>query len=337
MSRSSIFSSESCDFRPKDPAWKAALTVVVIAVAILVAGELVTRVALGTVGRRWEYWHPVAATKFEFVRKAIEQGRPIKTLVVGDSTGAADFNPAMIEQELGARAWNVAWSGNFPLAFEQTTLPLLTDSRLDVDYVIASFIPAGFASSDNPTSSEAGLLGSTYIRIRDTTLTGQYVFLARLRSAWPFLLNGIHGRREPESVRRFGYAGTTGRATQAMVAEEPNQPPIAALNARRVGVLRQFADALRKRGVPLVVVIPPSLTNSAARLRAAALLNEVLMEEEAKGGVRRLDMMRPSFLDMNAFADVNHLNTGGAALYSTHVARIVKGWYAPGGPAEDSQ
>ena len=329
MSRSSIFSSESCDFRPRDPAWKAAIAAVAIALSIVTIGEVATRFALRDVGRRWEYWHLIAATKFEFVRDAAEHGNPIRTLVVGDSTGDADIDPAILERELGSPAWNVAWSGNFALAFEQTTLPLLEDERLRMKYVIASFIPTGFGGGDQPTTSEAGLLSSTYVRTRNTIVTGEYVFLARLRSAWPFLINNLTGRRESESVRRFGFAGNRGQATSDMIANEPLQPPVAALNERRLGVLRRLAEVMRRRRVLLVVVIPPSLTNSAARIEAARLLKQVLLEEEAKGGVRFLDLTRADYLDIAAFANVNHLNTAGAALLTTHVAKAITSWSEP--------
>jgi hypothetical protein len=325
MSRSSIFSSESLDLRPGEPAWRQAATVVLIAAIVLVAGEAAARVVLKDVGRRWEYWHPVAATKFEFVRTAAEQGHSLRTLVVGDSTGMADLDPRVLERELGPASWNAAWSGNFPLAFEETTLPLLADTRLRVDWIIASFIPAGFAGTDTPTSSEAGLLASTYVQKRSVRQTGDHVHLARLRSAWPLLLNDLLGRKEAASVTRFGFAANQRTATAEMIAEEPAQPPVTSLNDRRLRVLKALVDVAQQRHSRLLVVIPPSLTTSPARVSVARLLRETLALEQAQGRLHFIDLLQPGFLEMTDFADVNHLNGHGAEALTMAVATAIKG------------
>ena len=317
MSRSSIFSSDATDFRPGDPVWRAALRAVVVAVVVFAAGEVIARMLLRDVGRRWEYWQPVAATKFEFVRTAAEQGHPLRTLVVGDSTAMADLDPRVLERELGPRSWNAAYSGNYPLAFEETTLPLLADPRLRVDWIVASFIPAGFAGSDRPTSSEAGLLASTYVQKRTTTQTGDYVYLARLKSAWPFLLNDLLGRKQPPSVIRFGYTSSQRQATPDMIASEPRQPPVATLNPRRLRVLKSLVATARSRRSRLLIVMPPSLTASPARLSIAGLLKAELAAEEKRDSLRFLDLTQAQFLELGDFGDVNHLNARGAAELTT--------------------
>jgi hypothetical protein len=210
------------------------------------------------------------------------------------------------------------------MAFEQTTLPLLSDDRLPLDWIVASFIPSGFAGDDRPTSSEAGLLGSTFVQKRTTRQTGEYVYLARLRSAWPFLMNDLVGQKEPPTVTRFGFRSNPGRATAEMIASEPVQPPVEALNARRLHVLNELIALSRQREARLLVVIPPSLTKSPARIAVARLLSEFLAKEEAAGRLRYLDLMRPAFLENSHFADVNHLNTGGAALFSAEIARAIR-------------
>ena len=319
MSRSSIFSSDATDFRPGDPVWRAALRAVVVAVVVFAAGEALARILLRDVGRRWEYWQPVAATKFEFVRTAAEQAQTLRTLVVGDSTGMADLDPRVLERELGPRSWNAAYSGNFPLAFEETTLPLLADPRLRVDWIVASFIPAGFAGSDRPTSSEAGLLASTYVQKRTTTQTGDYVYLARLKSAWPFLLNDLLGRKQAPSVIRFGYTSSQRQATPDMIAS-------ATLNPRRLRVLASLVATARSRRSRLLIVMPPSLTASPARLSIARLLKAELAAEEKRDSLRFLDLTQAQFLELGDFGDVNHLHARGAAELTTEVARAIKRW-----------
>jgi len=295
-------------------------------VVVLAAGEATARMLLRDVGRRWEYWQPVAATKFEFVRTAAEQGQTLRTLVVGDSTGMSDLDPRVLERELGPRSWNAAWNGNFPLAFEETTLPLLADRRLRVDWIVASFIPAGFAGSDRPTSSEAGLLASTYVQKRTTTQTGDYVYLARFKSAWPFLLNDLLGHKEAPSVTRFGYAPNQNHATAEMITSEPSQPPVVALNQRRLQVLKSLVTIAAGRHSRLLIVMPPSLTTSPGRLSIARLLRAELAAETQGSPVRFLDLTQAQFLELGDFGDVNHLNARGAAELTTEVARAIKRW-----------
>jgi hypothetical protein len=324
MFRSSTFSSESLAIHIRDPRWRASLRVLAVAAVVLVLGETAARVLLSDLGRRWEYWHPTAATKFEFIRERAERGQPLQTLIVGDSTGAADFDPSVFESELGSRAWNAAWSGNFPLAFEQTTLPLLTDPRLSVDVVIASFIPSGFSGSNRPTPSEAALLASTFVQKRTSWQTGDYFYLSRLRSAWPFLADRLLARREPESVTRFGFVPQRGRATPEVWLREPVQPPVSALNAKRVEVLHHLARIAAARDQRLLVVIPPSLTKSPARIAMAQLLRKTIPNDSEH--VRLLDLMQPAFLQTADFVDLNHLNRDGAAKFSSHVAGLIASW-----------
>ena len=325
MSRSSTSSSSSLDLNTADPAWRAALKAVAVAVVVLALGEAVSRALLADVGRRWEYWHPYAATKFEFVRTAIERGDRFSVLVVGDSTAAADVDPKVLDETLGPRSWNAGWSGNFPLAFEQTTLPLLADPRLRAQHVVALFIPSGFSAGDQLTPSEAGLVSSTFVQKRNARQTGDYAYLARLKSAWPFLVARLRHRAEPAALSRYGFLAQRGQATPALVAREPADDSDGSINPRRLAVLRGLLDAARRAGCSLTVVIPPSLTQSRARLATAERLKEALGHDETFGGLQVLDLMHPAFLTMNDFVDLNHLNAGGAETFSRELARMLAG------------
>jgi hypothetical protein len=327
MSRSSTSSSSeapprSLHLNAADPAWRAALQAVAVGVVVLALGEIASRVLLADVGRRWEYWHPYAATKFEFVRTAVERGDRLSALVVGDSTAAADVDPKVLDDALGPVSWNAGWSGNFPLAFEQTTLPLLADSRLRAQHVIALFIPSGFTASDELTPSEAGLVSSTFVQKRTTRQTGDYAYLARLKSAWPFLLARLRGRAEPEGLSRFGFVAQRGQATPDLIAREPVDDSDGSINPRRLAVLRQLHDATRRAGASLTVVIPPSLSQSPTRIATADRLKQALAGDVA-AGLRVVDMMRPAFLTMNDFVDLNHLNAHGAEVFSRELARLL--------------
>lgn len=322
MFRSSIFSSDSLSVNPRDPRWGRALRTVAVGALVLAVAELSCRALLADVGARWEYWHPTAAIKFEYVRDAIRDGKRIETLVVGDSTAAADFDPRVFDAELGGPSWNAAWSGNFPLAFAETTLPLLENPHLQVGAIVASFIPSGFGGSDAMTPSEVSLVSSTFVqKLKHGSATGDYAWLARVRTAWPFLAERFTGHGQPEAVRKFGYEPLRGVATADAVRREPLESGAAnELSPRRMQVLLRLARAARERGARLVVVIPPSLTRSPRRLETARQLRASLTSEPALSDALITDLSQATFVSPADFVDLNHLNANGASRLSGVIA-----------------
>ncbi len=322
---SSTFNSDTLQLDRFDPLWRKALLAVLVAAGVFGIGEGASRFLLGPIGRGWEYWHPVAAMKFEHVRKASTSHAKIRTLVVGDSTAAADIAPAELEAELGPGAWNAAWSGNFPLAFDRTTLPLLEDDGLQVDVIVAAFIPAGFSAGDALTSSEAGLVASTYVQKQGgASLTGDYAYLARWRSAWPIVMDRLLGREQPASVRNYGYEALSGSIGPTELASERLGNTPASLTPRRLDVVERLVKASQARGALLVLVVPPSLTRSPERVEEARLVSEAFAELAGRArSVIALDFFRHTTLLQAHFADINHLNIEGARILSREVGRRV--------------
>ena len=91
-------------------------------------------------------------------------------------------------------------------------------------------------------------------------------------------------------------------------------------------MLASLVATARSRRSRLLIVMPPSLTASPARLSIARLLKAELAAEEKRDSLRFLDLTQAQFLELGDFGDVNHLNARGAAELTTEVARAIKRW-----------
>src|SRR4051794_39576256 len=95
MFRSSIFSSSTLRPLAGGPGAGTAKAAV-LAILLVVGAEGAARVALAPIGAYWEYWTPAAAGKFEVYREQVRRGAVPGLVVVGDSTGARDIDPALL-------------------------------------------------------------------------------------------------------------------------------------------------------------------------------------------------------------------------------------------------
>ena len=124
------------------------LKTVILALCLIAMAEGVARMAIAPIGDYWRYWTPAAAAKFETYRGAVRDGSGARLVVVGDSPGARDIDPArlgaagfgdervqpVVAREFSARLQGVHAAG----LFRDGTAP---------DLVVASFSPTGFLES----------------------------------------------------------------------------------------------------------------------------------------------------------------------------------------------
>ncbi len=322
MSRLSIFSFRTLRIRRNQlPGLAAGL---LLALALIAAAEAVGRIALAPVGRRWEYWHPDAAVKWDYFRSRTESGDTPHVVVTGDSTAHWDFDPDELQAGLGAESdvWNLAWPGNFALAFQTSTLPLLTSKESPPRAVIASFLPSGFVESGGARESEAGILSSAFCqRNKSGWLAADLLHLGRLWPSLPILRELLQGRDHSDILSRRGFFVKKGvfQGNASVDTDAPVDPRAVTIDPRRFAVLERLASSLSRRGTQFVVVIPPSMDRS--KLRTTIYLNYRRLLEQASReyGFHVVDCLADNALAVGDFADKNHLNPKGARQLSRRI------------------
>jgi hypothetical protein len=296
-----------------------------IALMIVLVGlaEGASRLMLGSVGHRWEYWDKLAAVKFEDYRTAAASGKAPDVVIIGDSTGARDFDPlSMASSSLeGLDIYNLAWPANFPLALRVTTLPLLDQPYPAPKIVIDSMTPGSFTNNPRVIEFEQDIISSTYCQ----HVLGKYsladsLYLPRLRNSAPFLIDRYKPLSEFEQMRKnrgFMPVDTMPEDYQSSNANAPQR-----LDAERWAVLMDLAQLSKRRNFTLVVVIPPvsSLADSATAVVYDEYLSR-LKSAQAQYGFMILDKRHSNFLSAEHFTDGIHLTSAGAVLFSKELAK----------------
>jgi len=304
-------------------AWMLCFTLVVVA-------ELTTRIVLSGLGRRWEYWDMDASVQFEYFRHEQEQNRTPRIVIGGDSTGHHDINAVMIERNSGVSVWNLASSGNFPMAFEESTLPLLESGPAPAILVI-SFIPTGLSGSSRLRASEASIVNSPYCRRRKAGwLVSDYMALAKIKPSLEYAVGWFEGS-ESTVVDCRGFAPLKGTVGKRIVSMRKNvsTDKRSVLNSRRTSVIEKLAVLSHRRGINLFVVIPPSLDQSLRRRAINEAYADFLKRKSERWKFRVINFSRFATERPNLFKDTNHLNDEGsqkmtAALLATLVnARVI--------------
>jgi hypothetical protein len=274
------------------------------------AAELVARSAIAPIGDYWEYWSPQAAAKFEKYRSDISRGKAPDILIVGDSTGARDIDPAvLVESGAADSAFNLAWPANFPLAFEQSTSPLLRNEVVP-KLVIVSFSPTAFFGTPRVIRFEESILASAYCRrLQGERQASDVFYLARLRPALPFFRSWWTGKKLPQPASA-GFMPLTGSSTTPDVEEEAH-----GFGDDRFAVVAALRDAAQRRGFDLLVIVPPRTRSSELRRAVEA----TYVSRLAANGIRYLDFRDAQFLSPRDFYDQGHLNREGARSFSEHI------------------
>jgi hypothetical protein len=302
---SSTFSSDT-------PAWTRGNIVLslrtLILVVVLVGGaEVVARIALRPIGDYWQYWTSEAAPKFESYRTAVRRGAVPSVVIVGDSTGARDIDPA----RLGGNAYNLAWPANLPIAFGKCTLPLLQSSATP-ELVVASFTPLGFTDTANVRRLEESIVSSVYCRkLQGEGSVADFSALARVRLALPFRRSWWTGRSLP-TVRSAGFMPKLGMGTEALLVNDDS----AQFSDQRFEPIEALIRTARERGFALLVVVPPRQNPTAARL----VTEQAYIDRLRRSGVAYLDYRDATFVKPSDFYDDAHLNIEGAEIFSKELA-----------------
>ena len=295
---------------------------------------------------RGGYWADDAKAKFEPYRLLTLGDQAPEIVIVGDSTGARDFDPLAIEAALPAnmRVYNLAYPGNFPRAFKLSTLPLLKFPHAPPRLVILSFAPNAFFENQSTRKSEDQILDSPICRERDTdrwAWTRLAVSnLGSLRANWQFwkrdavslpkdrgflLLEGSGPTKPAKLLERSRYDASEQRdhreyARAGTLADDAPIP-----DAARLDVVRDLATLARDRGFRLLVIVPPHLEMRVYGRPHPIFeaYREAIVRLGVELGFHVLDWNDPPFLDPEDYYDWGHLNRIGAAKMSAELANLL--------------
>ncbi|MBM3288922.1 MAG: hypothetical protein FJY92_02100 [Candidatus Hydrogenedentes bacterium] len=289
-----------------------------VALLVFLGFELAAMWLCAAVDPLWAYWHPVAGARFEaFHAASASEGVP-DVLIVGDSTAESNFDSDQLAKDATRpTAWNLGMSGNLPLAFRATTMPVLRNLDPAPAMVIASFMPTGFLDLSPVRAMEDRIVSSYECRRTQGRSRGLDRF--SLTHAWAALRvwnasrDGSLGRvRDARGflTRDSVYdAGTrTGRLVQDAETRVAGVP-----QPDRLAVIEDLAAWARDRRVRLVVCIPPTRDRSESRTTIDRELALALGALADRFGFALFIPEDEKPFDDTEFADRNHLNTRGAA------------------------
>ncbi len=320
MSRSSIFNFDTLDLK-EFPVAKTATLFLTLLLA-LAAFEVGSRIATSPAGHLWEYWSPEAGASFEEVRRLQQADRGPQVLIVGDSTAHSNLDPTVMASVLERESWNMATSGNFPMAFQQTTLRVLERCPSPPEIVVASLIPAGFLESGGTAKSEAGILSAPVCRRQKGGLfIADYCAIARLRfciGALRIIRNGIYDR----IVDQRGHAAQTG-LSESTADTASKQQLSGELSAHRLAVIEQLLEIADKRKFKVVIVIPPTMEKE-RRQPTHDSLAKYLASLRDRFDFLTYDGAADNSIEQGDFFDRNHLNVEGARKISLSVATAIR-------------
>lgn len=311
--RSSIFSFDTLDM--KRGFSRKTLYAVALACAIVFMAEATCRLAFAPLGQVWEFWSSSAAIKFERYRIDVERGVCPDILIVGDSTAGNDISPIVLEEAIpGITAYNLGWNGNFPLAFQQSTLPFFQSPNDVPDVLVVSFLHRSFADLAKNRKSEAGILGSPWCkRARHETTAASYFYLARLQKMREWKEFWFSGLSPDFGPNRKGLLASD----QIQELKRPdNSLPSVELSNERFDVIEELVTIARDRNIELVVIVAPRLLPSTRELALESQYCMRLAELAREGQLRWLDCRELDFLKRDHFRDETHLNNAGARLFT---------------------
>ncbi len=319
----SIFSSKTLDTKsfPKS-FW---LSVIVFFVCLVVI-ETASRILMGPIGQfSWAYWSPEAINKFEWYREISQKEKTPDILVIGDSTGARNFDPGAFSMVAGKTSYNLAWPANFPKALRATTYPLLEKGR-PPETVILIQNPRGYTDSQRAIRFENSILSSQIAKqYSKNYLVSDYIYISRVYSARFLLVKyWVHHEAivsEPDFLG-FMPAIKGGKKTLEARIERQDETPVGSLSPERLNCFSQLAVILNQRNIQLIVVIPPVNADDVPPIFGDYI--DWLKAQSQTLKFSLWDFSHADFLTDDHFFDKGHLNSSGAGLFSSELGKRYK-------------
>ena len=322
---SSIFSFETPQFRRIDG--RGSLTAIVVALALIAVAETGARVAIGPTGNHWEYWSRGAADKFVWYRQlAIEDETP-EIVFAGDSTAARGFLPRTAKEHVpdAVTAFNLAASGNFTRAFEQSTVPLLRPPYAPPKVLVVAFGSPQFVGESGKFQSEEIILSCAYCRrAQDKFVLGDHLFLSRIQHATSFWRSWFSGTGLGQQPRDGGADLAKGQQAVTAARRTPrpaddSEAGTKSFSEKRFKTILDLVKLAQERGFKLVVVIPPTLLPSERQLEVESEYLRRLREIKAEDVLAVVDGRLTPGLAEEHFFNSGHLNGTGAPIFTKYV------------------
>ncbi|MCA9138938.1 MAG: hypothetical protein KDB00_19335, partial [Planctomycetales bacterium] len=230
-----------------------------------------------------------------------------------------DCSPATIEHLFpGFSSYNLAWPGNFPLAFNVSTTQLLEPPYDVPKVVVVSFLVRSLADLEENRQSEAGIISSPWCkRPLQERVAGNYLYMARFKRLKDWRSEWFVGLPVDFGPSRQGFMA----ADKIDIPRQPDQSLAnVPLSRQRMQVIEHLASLAQSRNFSLVIIIPPRILPSD---RDVDLENQYLtrvQELSLSAKVRWIDGRELDFLEPRHFRDETHLNRDGAERFTRYLA-----------------
>jgi hypothetical protein len=323
---SSIFSSETLESIRMPRHWLASLALLAI---ILIGAEVAARIALAPVGDNlWAYRPPASSRVFEWYRHLATNSSVPDVVAIGDSVGARNFDPqAFIEASGMGSVYSLAQAGNFPLALQSNTLPLLTIGDAPGTVILLQWA-GSFRDDPRVRQIESGARSPILEARREgRKLVTDYLYVTRLFPARSHLFNyWINGKDLLPQPVGGGF-----KPFQQPPDDRP-RPAITAVSttehvsfsAERRNVVSELLEIARERQFRVIAVVGPLYGPDGDNVASEHVEWLKALEISSCGAMAVLDMRRASYLEPRHFKDNNHLFADGAAKFSAYLAdRVV--------------
>lgn len=322
---SSIFSFETLKAVDLPGHWRASIGLLLL---LLVSAELAARILMAPVGEHlWAYSPTASSGSFEWYRHLATSGRTPEVIVIGDSTGARNFDPeAFAAHTEFDDVYSLARAGNFPLALRSNTLPLLEVG--DPPNVVLLLQSAGsFRDDPRVGQIERGALSPILEARRDgRRVVTDYLYVARLFPARSLLRRYWIHRQPlliPYGVGSFSPFEKSDQIANTAATRFPAIEDVK-FSAERREVILELIEIAREREIPLIAVIGPQ--RDLGEDTVTALHLQWLRELEAAtcGDIAVLDLRNAPYVEFADYKDNIHLYSDGAAIFSAHLAVVIE-------------
>lgn len=252
---SSIFSFDTLSLR----GWRLGdARTLCLTLLLFVAAECVAHRLASPLEERWMYWTSQAADQLMYYKQCREKGRVPPVLIAGDSTAATGVSPETFDEAAGLSkgSYNLGLLANFPVAFDAS----ITDLILCLEgpqprYLILSFAPTAFITTENVKTMEAGILDSPLIRAaKGEFIVGQYLALPRLRKMQREIMQVAKG--EYKGLMPPRHAGfqpwAEERLTDAVTQRLRHE-----LDEERLAKLDRCCQVASSNNTKVILIIPP--------------------------------------------------------------------------------
>ena len=324
---SSIFNFEALRSVDVPRHWWASIVLMFI---LLAGAEAGARYLMGPIGDNlWAYGSAGFSRSFEWYRHLANNGVTPEVIVIGDSTGARNFDPVAFAKASGVEGvYSLARAGNFPLALRSNTLPLLATGK-PPEFVVLLQWPGSLRDDPRVQQIESGALSPILeARQADRFLITDFSYVSRLFQARTYLVSyWLRGEALLYPPENLGYSPFFREAEVESTAIAPSAPrrEEAFFSPERQSVIRELVDLAHERGFLVVAVVGPFRAGEHYSVANQHLEWLRSLGASACGSLAVVDLRQPKYLDSSQFKDNNHLYSDGAALFSSNLADVISG------------